>query len=144
MTTRTEKLKRAFERYDSYMHYEHVAMFDFIHSEFFQRFVEKPNKKGIVTKSVTDQWVKEVGLHEIVSVTGLFRGTEIDLIIETIKQDLDKQGRLFDCTLVEEGLQKTTKIDCVRKDKPPTKLPSLMTDKELSSTWLNPDWTPYS
>lgn len=143
-TTRSEKLALAMPRYDAYMQHKHVARFVFTHHEVFQRFVEKPNKTGALTKSVTEQWVEDLGTCEVVEVVGHFRGTMVDNLTDGIKQSLDLGGMLYDNYMCDDGLQKTTKIDCVRTDVAPTKPPSLMTDAEIMATWLNPEWSPNS
>ena len=136
-----QDLVRAFVRYDHYMHYEHVAQFEFTHHEFFQRFVEKANKKGILTRSITEQWVEDLGICEVVEVAGHFRGTMIDNLTDGIKQNLALGGMLYDNCWCDHDLLKTTKIDCIRKDRAP-RIPSVLSSKELAETWLNPGWTP--
>jgi len=137
-----ENLKQAFARHDLYMSHVHEAKFEFHHSEVFQRFTEKPNKLGVLCKSFSEHWSEDLGVCSTFSIVGAFRGTMLDNLTDNIRQDLALGGLLFEEFLVEPGIQKSTKIECVRVDKLPTKLPSVMTSKELAETWLNPNWTP--
>lgn len=137
-----QDLVQAFARYDHYMSHEHVARFEFQHSEVFQRFTEKPNKLGVLCKSISEHWSEDLGVCSEFSICGGFRGTTLDNLSDGIRQDLALGGLLFEDYLVEPGVQKSTKIECVRLDKPPTKIPSVLTSQELASTWLNPSWTP--
>lgn len=77
------------------------------------------------------------------TVVGAFTGFMIDNLIHSIKVDLES-ANLFhsDWTPVEDGVEKMSKLECVRVVRGANKLPSVMTEAELDATWLNPDWNP--
>ena len=139
---RDTKLKLALERYDRYCAFEQPHIFLFRHLEVYSRFQEKTNKLGETIRGITESWTEDLGVCYEIRLNGNFRGTMIDNLCESIRQDLDLFGLLYDNTVVEPGLQKSTKIECSSGLSKSLRLPSSLSDLELEQTWLNPNWSP--
>jgi hypothetical protein len=140
--TREEKVRVALGRYDHYCAFEQPHVLVFKHLEVYSRFQEKTNKLGETIRGVTESWTEDLGVCYEIRLNGNFRGTMVDNISESIRQDLAMCGLLFDSELVEPGLQKSTKIECSSGLSQSLRLPSSLSDLDLERTWLNPNWSP--
>lgn len=140
--TREDRLKIALARYDHYCAFEQPHVLLFKHLEIYSRFVERTNKLGETIRGITESWTEDLGICYEVQLSGNFRGTMIDNLCESIRQDLDLCGLLFDNTVIEPGLQKSTKVECSSGLSQSLSLPSSLSDLDLERTWLNPNWSP--
>lgn len=145
MYTHASKLSEAFRRFNDHCSHHQVNVFRFTHYEVNTVFEMRQTKKdpNVLTKVVISNETKEIGVVYELEVVGGFRGTMVDNLVQGIKADFALFGCFYDETVVEPGVEKSTKIECVRFVKGTNKLPSMLTDAELDATWLNPDWNPF-